>query len=208
MNHIRIEDLNIIGCGGHARSVADIAIRNERDIRIVFFDDNAKNNEIILGGLDVRTMSELGMGVNGKCIVAVGDNTKRENYFNRYNELEFISIVSNNAHIGYLSTIERGCFVGEMAHIGPETIIYENCIINNGAIIEHECIIGKSSHVSVGAKICGRTIIGQRNMIGAGAVVIDKVSTCDDVVIGAGAVVASDIVESGTYVGVPAKRIK
>jgi serine acetyltransferase len=33
-------------------------------------------------------------------------------------------------------------------------------------------------------------------------------SICDDVIIGAGAVVLSNITEKGTYVGIPAKRIK
>jgi serine acetyltransferase len=34
------------------------------------------------------------------------------------------------------------------------------------------------------------------------------VKLCDDVVVGAGAVVARDIVEPGTYVGVPARRVR
>ena len=37
---------------------------------------------------------------------------------------------------------------------------------------------------------------------------IDKISVCDNVIIGAGAVVIEDIMEAGTYVGIPAKRIK
>ena len=43
--------------------------------------------------------------------------------------------------------------------------------------------------------------------LGAGAVIADKIIVCSNSVIGAGAVVVSDITTSGTYVGVPAKRI-
>ena len=37
---------------------------------------------------------------------------------------------------------------------------------------------------------------------------MDKIKICSDVIIGAGAVVNKDIVEAGTYVGVPAYRLK
>ena len=42
---------------------------------------------------------------------------------------------------------------------------------------------------------------------GAGSTVIDHISICDNVMIGAGAVVVKDIMESGTYVGIPARKV-
>ena len=44
--------------------------------------------------------------------------------------------------------------------------------------------------------------------IGIGATVINCVEICEDAYIGAGAVVIDDIKENGTYVGVPAKKIR
>lgn len=41
--------------------------------------------------------------------------------------------------------------------------------------------------------------------IGAGATVSNNITICNDVMIGAGAVVVKDIMEPGTYVGVPQK---
>ena len=49
--------------------------------------------------------------------------------------------------------------------------------------------------------------IGEGAWIGAGATVSNNISICQDCVIGAGAVVVKDIVEKGTYVGVPARNI-
>ena len=93
-------------------------------------------------------------------------------------------------------------------YINSYSTIGNNNIINTSAILEHEVTIGNHNHISVGAKLCGRAKIGNNCMIGAGAIVIDKISICDNVIIGAGAVVSKDITSSGTYVGVPARKIK
>lgn len=53
---------------------------------------------------------------------------------------------------------------------------------------------------------CYRMDMGNNVFCGVGSTIIDKISICDDVVIGAGAVVIEDIVEPGTYVGIPAKE--
>ena len=42
-------ELEIIGCGGHARSVADVLLRDFPDISACFIDNNAMDNEIIIG---------------------------------------------------------------------------------------------------------------------------------------------------------------
>jgi acetyltransferase-like isoleucine patch superfamily enzyme len=46
----------------------------------------------------------------------------------------------------------------------------------------------------------------RRPCLGAGSVVRDRVQICHDVVVGAGAAVVGDLVEPGTYVGVPARK--
>jgi sugar O-acyltransferase (sialic acid O-acetyltransferase NeuD family) len=80
--------------------------------------------------------------------------------------------------------------------------------LNLGCTLGHDSIIGDFVTVSPGCHISGNVKIGERVFIGTGAVILEKVSICDDVIIGAGAVVAKSITESGTYVGVPVKKIK
>ena len=60
----------------------------------------------------------------------------------------------------------------------------------------------------MGAHIAGTVTVGQSTWIGAGAVVSNNLRICDNVMIGAGAVVIRDIEEPGTYVGVPARKIR
>ena len=74
--------------------------------------------------------------------------------------------------------------------------------------IDHDCWIGDFSHISVGAHVAGTVSIGNSSWIGAGATVINDVNICGECMIGAGTVVINNIEESGTYIGVPAKRIE
>ncbi|MEM6474690.1 MAG: DapH/DapD/GlmU-related protein [Pseudomonadota bacterium] len=50
--------------------------------------------------------------------------------------------------------------------------------------------------------------LGDNVVIGANSVVVGPVDICDNVVIGAMSLVNRSITEPGTYVGIPAKRIK
>tara|TARA_A100001015_G_scaffold310542_1_gene412154 strand:+ start:7185 stop:7412 length:228 start_codon:yes stop_codon:yes gene_type:complete len=52
-----------------------------------------------------------------------------------------------------------------------------------------------------------QTIVGNNVSIGSNATIL-PVTICDSVVIGAGSVVTRNIIESGVYVGNPARKIK
>ena len=58
------------------------------------------------------------------------------------------------------------------------------------------------------SKIFANSGVGTLAWIGAGATVINGIEICDNVMIGAGATVINSICEVGTYVGVPAKKLK
>ena len=73
--------------------------------------------------------------------------------------------------------------------------------------MDHDCEVGDYVHISVGSHLCGTVSVGSGTWIGAGATVSNNVSICPNCMIGAGAVVIKEIKESGTYVGVPAKRV-
>ena len=203
-NNIR---LIIYGCGGHARSILNTSFEIYAKDEIMLVDDNARENEKILG---CRVEKKISNKDDAPFIVAVGDNTKRQQIFESrcaYGENP-VSIISATAMIGIDSEIDKGTFVAKKNYIGPEVRIGKNSIINTGSIIEHETIIGNHTHIAPGATICGRCRIGNNVLIGAGATVKDCIEICDNVIVGAGAVVINDILEQGTYVGVPAKRIK
>lgn len=192
--------LYIIGCGGHARSVAEVALSNNVASDIIFVDANAQENEKILG---FPVIKELPLNAE-KVFVAIGNCQLRKKISEQY---DLISIISTDAYLGVDCTIGKGCFIGQKTYIGPEVIIGDGTIINTGAIIEHEVVIGEFCHVAPNSVICGRTKIGDNVFIGAGSTIIDKLFVCSNTCFGAGSVVIKSINEKGTYVGSPVRKI-
>jgi len=197
------KNLIIYGCGSHARSLADVALSNGIE-HLIFVDDHARPDEKIFGFDVVKNVS---LEPLIDCIIAMGDNQQRATFFELLQK-NAVPLISNRAYIGKNVQIDKGVFVGHGAHIGPYTKIGANTIINTHSIIEHDCVIGKHSHISVNSVVAGKCEIGDFVMIGAGATVIDGVKISSHVIVGSGAVVVKDITEPGTYVGVPAKKVK
>lgn len=194
----------IYGCGGHARSLADVAISNGVT-DIIFIDKNARENETLFG---FRVLQSLPTIKYANCIVAIGENQQRAIIFETLKKQDIITLIAKNAYIGCNANVAIGTFVAQGAHLGPNSVIGENTIINTRSVIEHDCIVGNHSHISVNSVMAGKSVVGDFVMIGAGATVIDNIKICSHVVIGSGAVVVNDIDEPGVYVGVPAKKIK
>ena len=57
-------------------------------------------------------------------------------------------------------------------------------------------------------KLAGTVTLGKSTWVGIGATVSNNTTICGGCMIGAGAVVVKDILEPGTYVGVPARRLQ
>ena len=197
----------VFGCGGHARSICDILLGNDPGAQVTFIDEEARDKETILG-FPVVKRSKMNQTVEHQFFVAIGDNFQRGRVFDHLPQAKMINIVALTAHVGTNAKIGRGCFIGNNSHVGPEACIGDNVIINNGAIIEHEVEIGDHCHIAPNAIISGRTTVGKHVFLGVGATIIDKITVCSQVLIGAGSVVVEDIVESGVYVGIPARKIK
>jgi sugar O-acyltransferase (sialic acid O-acetyltransferase NeuD family) len=195
-----------MGFGGHARSVADVALAAGFD-RLLFVDQNAVEGERFLT-FPVQKMLPPPAS-DWIYMPCAGDNVRR---LAQIGELELLrlplaTITSPFATIGRGTVIGPGCFIGHHAHIGPLARLGSGCIVNTGAVVEHDCSIGHGSHVSVRSCVAGYSTVGDRVFLGTGSVVIDRVSLTSDVIIGAGGVVIASIDSPGVYVGVPVRRI-
>jgi UDP-N-acetylbacillosamine N-acetyltransferase len=200
--------LIILGFGGHARSVADVALSAGYN-SLLFIDENARDGETFLG-FTVQREFYGEMPEGWSCMPAIGDNSGRQK------QVEYIAsggwplatVVSNNATIGAGAEISPGCFIAHHAHVGPMANIGIGCIINTGAVVEHESKIENFVHISVNSTISGRSVIGGYSFIGAGATVIDGINICNNVTVGAGSVVIKHIKHPGVYVGSPAYPVQ
>ena len=204
MNNSRC--LILMGCGGHARSVADVALAAGYS-ELLFVDENAKEGEAIFGfPVLCRPPSRHG---NWMYIPCGGDGARRLAQVRELEEshLSLATIVSPSATIGHGSTIAPGCFIGHHAHVGPLTRIGTASIVNTGAVVEHDCLVGAGVHLSINCSVAGYCRLGDRVFLGAGCAVIDRISVSDDVTVGAGGVVVARIEAPGVYAGVPVRRI-
>lgn len=201
----------IIGAGGHAKVIADI-IEKSGDEIVGFLDDNKElgttviNNYKIIGDLNNRfTMAVTKKDV--EFIIAIGDNRKREEISHSPN-LKFYTAIHPSAQIGLDVEIQEGTVVMANSCINSSAKIGKHCIINTGSIIEHDNIIEDCVHISPNAALGGTVKIGENTHVGIGSIVKNNITICQNCIIGAGAVVVKDILEEGTYVGVPVNRIK
>ena len=123
-----------------------------------------------------------------------------------------------------------GCILGDDVFVGPFVEIQSKVIVGDRTKVQShsficslvtiglDCFIGHgvmfvNDKFTGGAPARGdqskweQTIVGNNVSIGSNATIL-PVKICDHVVIGAGAVVTKNIVESGIYVGNPAKKLK
>lgn len=199
--------LLILGFGGHARAVADVAL--SMGVSHLAFEQEGAREDEHFQGFKVYPYWEGGVPNSWAVFCAAGDGAEREKQCTRVIEAgwSLATLISPRASLGVGCHISPGCFVGHQAHIGPMARMGMGCIINSGAVVEHETELKDFVHVSVNATVAGRCKIGRQVWLGAGSIIIDKVVIGEHVVVGAGAVVIADLPESGTYVGVPAVRL-
>lgn len=194
--------LVIIGASGHGKVVADIAALNAYT-NIIFADDN-KDIRICAG---YTVVADSRHAPEGDLFVAIGNARFRKDLMRLYRNRALPVLIHPTAVIARNVEIGEGSVVMAGAVINPGVRIGKGCIINTSSSIDHDCVIKDYVHISVGANLSGTVTVGEGAWIGAGATISNNVDICPNVTIGAGAVVIKDIGESGTYIGVPAKKM-
>jgi hypothetical protein len=91
--------------------------------------------------------------------------------------------------------------------INPSSKVGKGCIINTGSTIDHDNNLEDFIHLSPGSHLAGNVKVGKGSWLGIGSIISNNVYITENCIIGAGFVVLEDIYQSGTYVGVPARKI-
>ena len=199
------KEVIIIGAGGHGKVIADI-VEKSGDKVFCFLDDGIEETEIF--GYPVLGKSDCCKNFKDKEVfVAVGNNFIRKKLVSELAGMRFYTaihpdaVISRGVEIGEGSCIMAGCVINASATIG------NHVIVNSGSIIEHDCVLADFVHISPGAVLCGTVTVGESTHVGAGVTVRNNTDITSETVIGVGAAVVSNIVEPGTYCGVPAKKM-
>lgn len=188
----------LVGYGGHAREV--MAQMNER---LVCFVEDAYLIEGTLplskfNPAEYSLMIAIAAPEHRKRIVA--QLPKETQYFTWVHPTAII--MSKDVEIGV------GSFIGAQSIITTNVKLGAHALLNRGNQIGHDCLIGDYLSMMPGAILSGTEEVGDCVYLGNNATVREKLHIHSNTTIGMNSAVVKDIKEPGTYVGVPAKKIK
>lgn len=201
--------LAIIGAGGHGKVCADIALKMKCWDGIVFLDNSKKNTQVL--GFDVIDTVSNWQDYKSEYdfFVALGNNRTREMMIG---ELEnghatIATLIHPSVILGEEVVIKHGTVLAAGVIVNSSTTIGKGVVLNTACTVDHDNQIADFVHISPGAHLAGTVNVGRRSWLGIGSIVRNNTDICNDVIVGAGGVVVKDINESGTYVGVPVKKM-
>lgn len=186
----------LVGYGGHAREVmsqmgetlpcfVDDEYMNEHTLPLSQFNPNEYEVMVVLGGSKERF----------DMVNKLPKNTK---YFSWVHPT---SLIMGDVEIG------EGSFIGVNCILTTNIKIGKHAILNRGNQIGHDCVIGDYFSMMPGAIVSGNVRIYDAVYMGCNSSIREKLSIHSLCTIGMGAAVVKNINDSGTYVGVPTKKL-
>lgn len=197
----------IIGASGHGKVIADTVLKSGDKV-VGFLDGGVEKGTQIVGFSVLGKTEDYKNYADCEFVIAIGDPYIREKIANElpvkwYTAIHPTAVISSiDVEIGEGTVVMANAVINSSAKIG------KHCIINTGAIVEHDNVLEDYVHLSPNVALSGIVKVGKSTHIGAGSCTKQVLNIASDCVFGAGSVIVKDITESGTYVGVPVRRIK
>lgn len=211
-----MENIVIIGSGGHSKVVIDI-IEKRKQYKIIGLVDSFRQvgeetfNYPILGGID-ELQSIMKKYAVHNCFIAVGDNWNRFLIYKKLEEksLEFNYpyLIDTSAVIGKNCKIGKGVVVMPLVSLNANSVINDFCILNTRSSIDHDSEMGDYSSVGPGVTAGGNVRIGNYTHIGIGTTIKNNICIGSNSVIGAGSLIIKDQPSSFVCYGHPCIPVK
>lgn len=210
-----MEELILIGGGGHCKSVID-SLRKDDRFRIIGILDKKEKvgtsiNGVPIVGEDETLPYYFQNGVRHAFITlgSIGNIKGREKLYHMVKSIGFQLpvIIDPSAIISESAKIGEGTYVGKGAILNIDVKVGKNCIINTGAIIDHDCQIGDFCHIAPGTTLSGNVTIGYGSHIGTNSTVIQGIEIGSGTLIGAGSVVIKNIGSNQKAYGNPCRVV-
>lgn len=207
-----MNNLLIVGAGGHGKVVVESASKMKQWDKIAFLDDNYKTGSQCNGYPILGKLSSCSEFQNDYkyLFVAIGKNKLRLDYMKKFSNTGFNipNIIHPSAIISNTAKIARGVAIMANAVVNSSVVIGDASIINTSALVDHDCVLHDGVHICPGVSLAGNVNIGRLSWVGIGSCVIEGMKIDEEVVIGAGTVVIDNISKKKLVVGNPAKIIK
>ena len=151
-----MEDIILVGFGGHAKSVIDSIDQNDEYHIIGYTDIKYQNKyrDYQYLGCDKVLQEYYDRGVKFAFVTVgyMGKSKLRDVLYKQLKKIGFFipSIIDRTAVLAKDIMIGEGTFIGKNCVVNSASQIGKMCILNTGAIIEHENWIGDFTHISSG----------------------------------------------------------
>lgn len=206
----------IFGAGGFGREVQWLIERINQKNPIWniegYLDDGVEpGTEIagyyVLGGIEkLREYDE-----QTAVVCAIGSANMREKIISKIKNMgkyEFPNLIDPGVQMSDRISFGEGNIICAGNILTVDIIIRDFVILNLSCTVGHDVVMESFVTVYPGVNISGCTEVKKGVELGTGSRIIQGKTIEKNAIIGAGAVVIKDIVESGTYVGTPAKKVK
>lgn len=209
-SEVKQRQIIIFGSGGHAVSVANVAISSGYSVNK--FIDSRKGGEKLVGIDIVASIFEV-IDIEGfDYAIGIGDNFVRSRIFyeiiGQFRLLNFPALIHRSACISEFCSIGYGTVVMPNAVVGPNTEVGRFCIINTQASIDHDGTMCDFSSLAPGVVTGGAVTIGVRSAISIGATIKHAIKIGADVVVGASSYVNKSLDHNLIAYGTPARVVR
>jgi len=204
------DPLYIIGAGGHAKSVAEIAFAANINLK-AFISQDPLTVELL--GLPVlRELPQLQSASPFKIAIAIGNNYQRQMAFDQLKELFtidfFPALIHPSASVAVHSSIGFGTTLHQNATVGSDSHVGNFCTLNTGSNTDHDCHLSDFSSLGPGANLGGSVTLGSRAVVAIGSTVRHGITIATDSILGAASYAHTSTQANTISIGSPAHKIR
>ena len=187
---MEIEKLAIFGDSGHAKDI-EIIVRNKNPNCKIVFITHENESKIV----------EECSSYDFKFIIGIGNNSKRLEISNKYQSLNWVSVIAESCVYSPDINLGEGSFIGHSVFISHNVKIGSHVIINANASIGHDATISNYSQICPSSTIGGNGVtIGEGTFLGSSVTVINKkISIGDWSDISFGSIISKDVASNVVY---------
>lgn len=197
-------NIRLIGKGGFVKEILSDINKHIISNTFILSDlDGTLQKQINLNDDNIKYLNCIGNPFNREILYnnLKLNNFNDKNYIKNYISLKSILLNESNIKIGLNSIICAGSILTNNIIIGKYTHINLNCTIG------HDVKIGDFVTCSPGVNISGNCIIGNNVLIGSNTCIKENITIGNNIIIGMGSVVTKNILDTGTYIGNPCKKM-
>lgn len=213
-NRIIMKDIYIFGASGYAKETVLLIKEMGEYIIKAFVDKNNLNqkfasvNNFTYPIISEDNFYQICKKEQQEAVISIANwevvnklVMRFDNYCNFPNIIHPSSAFKGKYNIGRGNIISYDCLFTEDITIGSFNRF------NVRVAIGHNSTIGDYNHFNSSVNIAGNVVIGNNNLFGINSIVLQNLTISDGNTIGAASLILKNITKTGTYFGVPAKRL-